>query len=146
MVPPFQEWKVDKYFLHFEKVAKNCAWPKEYWTMLLQSVPIGKARDIYSELSVELSGDYDTVKELILKGFELVPKAYRQKFRNLERNRSKTYVHFVQEKEQLVYRWCLSENAHKEHKRSGELMLLEEFKRCIGNDIWKLLTSKSQKI
>lgn len=24
MVPPFQEREVDKYFLHFEKVAKNC--------------------------------------------------------------------------------------------------------------------------
>ena len=29
MVPPFQEREVDKYFLHFEKVAKNCNWPKE---------------------------------------------------------------------------------------------------------------------
>ena len=145
MVPPFQEREVDKYFLHFEKVAKNCAWPKEYWTMLLQSVLIGKARDIYSELSVELSGDYDTVKELMLKGFELVPEAYRQKFRNLESNRSKTYVQFVQEKEQLVYRWRLSENADKEHKRSGELMLLEEFKRCIGNDIWTFINEQKPK-
>ena len=28
--------------------------------------------------------EYDTVKELILKGYELVPEAYRQKFRNLK--------------------------------------------------------------
>ena len=69
MVPPFQEWEVDKFFLHFEKVAKNCVWPKEHWTMLLQSVLIGKARDIYSELSVELSSDHDIVKELILKAW-----------------------------------------------------------------------------
>ena len=27
LVPPFQE-KVDKYFLHFEKVAENLKWPK----------------------------------------------------------------------------------------------------------------------
>ena len=60
MVPPFQEREVDK-FLHFEKGAKNCAWPKEHWTVLLQSVLIGKAENIYAELSVELSGDYDTV-------------------------------------------------------------------------------------
>ena len=43
MVPPFQEREVDKYFLHFEKVAKNCGWPKDHWTMLLQSVLLGKA-------------------------------------------------------------------------------------------------------
>ena len=144
MVPPFQEREVHKYFLHFEKVAKNCAWPKEHWTMLLQNVLIGKARNIYSELSVELSGDYDTAKELILKGYELVPEAYRQKFRNLERKGSKTYVQFAQEKEQLFDRWCLSKNADKEYKRLRELMLLE-FKRCIGNDIRTFINEQKPK-
>ena len=38
LVPPFQEKEVDKYFLHFEKVAENLNWPKEHWTLLLQSV------------------------------------------------------------------------------------------------------------
>ena len=38
LVPPFQEKEVDKYFLHFEKVAENLKWPKEHWTLLLQSV------------------------------------------------------------------------------------------------------------
>ena len=40
-VPPFQEKEVDEYFLHFEKVAENLNWPKEHWTLLLQSVLIG---------------------------------------------------------------------------------------------------------
>ena len=52
-VPPFQQTDVDKYFLHFEKVAGNLKWPKEYWVMLLQSVLVGKAREIYTQLSVE---------------------------------------------------------------------------------------------
>ena len=42
MVPLFQEREVDKYFLHFEKFAANCHWPKDSWTLLLQSVLIGK--------------------------------------------------------------------------------------------------------
>ena len=49
LVPPFQEKEVDKYFLHFEKVAENFKWPKEHWTLLLQSVVIGKAREIYTQ-------------------------------------------------------------------------------------------------
>ena len=48
LVPPFQEKEVDKYFLHFEKVAENLKWPREHWTLLLQSVVIGKAREIYT--------------------------------------------------------------------------------------------------
>ena len=82
LVPPFQEKEVDKHFLYFEKVAENLKWPKEHWTLLLQSIVIGKAREIYTQLSLEQSSDYDNVNELILKAYELVPEAYRQKFRN----------------------------------------------------------------
>ena len=53
LVPPFQEKEVDKYFLHFEKVAENLKWPKEHWTLLLQSVVIGKAREIYTQYFFE---------------------------------------------------------------------------------------------
>ena len=77
LVPPFQEKEVDKYFLHFEKVAENLNLLKQHWTLLLQSVLIGKAHEIYIQLGVEQSRHYETVKELILKGYELVPEAYR---------------------------------------------------------------------
>ena len=63
-------------------MAENLKWPREHWTLLLQSVVIGKAREIYTQLSLEQSSDYDKVKELILKAYELVPEAYRQKFRD----------------------------------------------------------------
>ena len=95
LVPPFQEKEVDKYFLHFEKVVENLNWPKEHWTLLLQSVLIGKAREIYTQLGVEQSHHYETVKELILKGYELVPEAYRQKFRNCKKDSNQTYVEFI---------------------------------------------------
>ena len=62
IVPPFHETEVDKYFLHFEKVASSLSWPKEVWTLLLQSALLGKAREAYSALSVDQSFNYDTEK------------------------------------------------------------------------------------
>ena len=50
LVPPFQEREVNKYFLHFEKIATSLEWPREVWMLLLQSVLIGKAREIYSAI------------------------------------------------------------------------------------------------
>ena len=38
LVPKFEEKDVDKYFLHFEKIAESLNWPKESWTLWLQSV------------------------------------------------------------------------------------------------------------
>ena len=108
LVPPFQEKEVDKYFLHFEKVAETLKCPKEHWTLLLQSVVICKAREIYTQLSLEQSSDFDKVKELILKAYELVPEAYRQKFRNCRKENDQTYIEFARTKEQLFDSWCLS--------------------------------------
>ena len=92
LVPPFQEKEVDKYCAHFEKVADCLNWPKESWVLLLQSVLVGKAQEIYGSLSVEQSSNYEHVKEAILKAYQLVPEAYRQKFRNYLKYDSKTHV------------------------------------------------------
>ncbi|PFX11776.1 hypothetical protein AWC38_SpisGene24381 [Stylophora pistillata] len=83
LVPPFQETDVDKYFLHFEKVAESLKWPKEYWAMLLQSV----------------------------------------------------LLEFARTKEQLFDRWCSSQKVNKDHDRLRQVVLIEEFKRCILSDV-----------
>ena len=142
LVPPFQEKEVDKYFLHFEKVAENLNWPKEHWTLLLQSVLIGKAREIYTQLGVEQSHHYETVKELILKGYELVPEAYRQKFRNCKKDSNQTHVEFARNKEQLFDRWCCSKKIDQNYDKLRQLMLVEEFKRCIQSDVKTFLDEK----
>ena len=142
LVPPFQEKEVDKYFLHFEKVAENLKWPREHWTLLLQSVVIGKAREIYTQLSLEQSSDYDRVKELILKAYELVPEAYRQKFRDCRKEPYQTHVEFARTKEQLFDRWCSSKKVGSDHEKLRQLMLVEEFKWCINSDVRAFLNEK----
>ena len=142
LVPPFQEKEVDKYFLHLEKVAENLNWPKEQWTLLLQSVLIGKAREIYTQLGVEQSHHYETVKELILKGYELVPEAYRQKFRNCKKDSNQTHVEFARNKEQLFDRWCCSKKIDQNYDKLRHLVLVEEFKRCIQSDVKTFLDEK----
>ena len=142
LVLPFQEKEVDKYFLHFEKVAENLNWPKEQWTLLLQSVLIGKAREIYTQLGVEQSHHYETVKELILKGYELAPEAYRKKFRNCKKDSNQTHVEFARNKEQLFDRWCCSKKIDQNYDKLRQLMLVEEFKRCIQSDVKTFLDEK----
>ena len=56
-------------------------WPRDVWILLLQCVLVGKVQEIYAALSLDQSSEYDTVKIAILNAYELVPKAYWQKFR-----------------------------------------------------------------
>ena len=123
-------------------MAENLKWPKEHWTLLLQSVVIGKAREIYTQLSLEQSSDYDKVKELILKAYELVPEAYRQKFRDCRKEHDQTHVEFARTKEQLFDRWCSSKKVGSDHEKLRQLMLVEEFKRCINSDVKGFLDEK----
>ena len=134
-VPPFQEKEVDKYFLHFEKIATSLEWPRDVWMLLLQSVLVGKAREVYSAMSIEHSSKYDLVKKAILKAYELVPEAYRQNFRNYKKVDKQTYTEFAREKEALLDRWCASKEVAKDFEKLRQLILVEEFKACVPTSI-----------
>uniref|UniRef100_T1HQU6 SCAN box domain-containing protein n=1 Tax=Rhodnius prolixus TaxID=13249 RepID=T1HQU6_RHOPR len=142
LVPSFQEQHVDKYFLHFEKIACSLGWPQQYWTMLLQSVFTGKARDVYTQLSIEQSSSYPVVKEFILKAYELVPEAYRQKFRGFTKSSEESFIEFAREKEQLFDRWCVSTGVERNFDKLKQLVLMEEFKSCVSKQIRLFLEEK----
>ncbi|VDH97108.1 Hypothetical predicted protein [Mytilus galloprovincialis] len=143
LVPRFCEKTVDKYFPQFEKIAHNLNWPKPYWTTMLQSVFEGKAAEIYSALPSEKSSDYDMVKQEVLKAYELVPEAYRQKFRSYKKFDSQTYVEFAREKEDLFDKWLTSKKTDNNFDNLRQLMLLEEFKLCVHLDLKTHLDDKA---
>ena len=69
--------------------------------MLLRSIIIRTAREIYTQLTVEGSFNYDTVKELKLMSWSL-----RLTGRNVGTD-GQTHVEFARTKEQLFDRWAL---------------------------------------
>ena len=74
------------------------------------------------------------MRELILKGYELVSEAYRQKFQILTKSGNRTFTEFAQEKAQLFDRWCVLEKINS-YEKLWELILIEEFENCLGTDI-----------
>ena len=82
LVPKFDESDPDTFFSLFERVANSRGWPDSERVVMLQSVFTGKAQAAYSALGERESKVYRTVKEAVLKAYELVPEAYRQRFRS----------------------------------------------------------------
>ena len=145
LVPKFQEKSVDKYFTQFEKIAANLKWPREFWPTLLQSVLLGKAAEVYSALSLAESSDYDKVKDAILKAYQLVPEAYRQRFRKYKKFENQTYVEFAREKEDLFDQWFRSKKIPDSYDNLRQLILIEEFKECVHQDLRSHLEDKNVK-
>ncbi len=130
LVPQFRESEVDSYFSAFERIAISLRWPKDVWSLLLQCKLMGKALEVCSTLSLEESVKYDSVKSAILRAYELVPEAYRQRFRGHKRNSTQTFVEFAREKGMLFDKWCAASKVN-DFNSLRELVLLEEFKSCL---------------
>ena len=130
LVPSFKEEDIDSYFDAFERIATTVKWPKNMWSILLQCKLVGKAREVCAALPFDQSFKYDVVKETILRAYQLVPEAYRQRFRSLQKSDNQTHVEFVREKCALFDRWC-SASKVLTMPQLRELVLLEEFKSCL---------------
>lgn len=134
LIPPFNEQDVDKFFLLFERVASTLGWPENMWSLLLQCVLTGKAQQAYAALPADESLVYGKVKAAVERAYELVPEAYRQKFRNLRKLENQSYAEFGRDKMTLFDRWCVSQGV-KDYDQLRELILIEEFKNCISDKV-----------
>ena len=134
IVPKFSERDVEQFFLCFERVAETANWPKEKWTFLMQTVLTGKAQKAYAALPNGDAKDYEKAKQVILEAYELVPEAYRQKFRSWQRMKEQNHLQFAKDKEVLFDKWTKAENADTFEKLRN-VILIEEFKNCLSPQI-----------
>ncbi|CAI5669135.1 unnamed protein product [Oreochromis niloticus] len=108
LVPVFRDAEVEVYFESFERIATALRWPRDAWAILLQCKLVGKAQEVCSSLSTECSLDYDKLKSAILLAYELVPEAYRQRFRGLKKVQGQSFLDFAREKSVLFDQWCMA--------------------------------------
>ena len=134
LVPCFDETDPEMFFRQFEKTASTLSWPRDHWTILIQTVLKGKGALVYSNLSVDESKDYALVKQTVLTAYELTVEGYRQQFRNTTKPLDKTYVEFANEKLRAFNKW-LSACSVTDFDSLCNLIVMEEFKRRIPLDI-----------
>ncbi|KAJ8029047.1 hypothetical protein HOLleu_28341 [Holothuria leucospilota] len=84
-VPKFQEDNVETFFNHFEKLGEQLKWPRDKWSILIQSNFTGKAQEVYSALSIEDSMDYDKVKRPYYKPMNWCPKLIAKNLESIVR-------------------------------------------------------------
>ena len=134
LIPNFDEIEVNKFFIAFEKVAAQLGWKRELWAVIAQSVFQGKAQVAYAALDSEDSKDYEIVKSAVLTAYELVPEAYRQKFRTFIKRSSQSYLEFAKAKEALFTEWLRASKV-SDFDSLKELILVEDFKNCLPKEI-----------
>ncbi|KAL2102368.1 hypothetical protein ACEWY4_001536 [Coilia grayii] len=133
-LPKFNDRDPDTFFSLFENIADDRGWVDSERILLLQSVLTGRAQDAFVALSVAERRKYTSVKEAILKAHELVPEAYRQKFRNWRKGDRQTHTELVRELTVFFNRWCTAEGVST-FRGLCDLVLLEQFKNIIPDHL-----------
>lgn len=101
-------------------------WPRDSWSILLQTQLTGNVLEVYSDMRIADCGTYDLVKKNILDCYEQVAEGYRMVFRVGWRNSSDYYMEFATKKEIMCEKWVRS-NTVDTFGQLEELLLIEEF-------------------
>ena len=141
LVPKFNERDPETFFSMFERVAEVRNWPESARTLMLQCVLTGRAQEAYSCLSPVDSQKYTVVKAAVLKAFELVPEAYRKRFRTWRKMENKTYLEFARDLSCYFARWCAALDV-KDFDGLCDLIVLEQFKNTLPENIANYITDR----
>lgn len=123
-MPKFDPERVELFFELFEKIAKQRDWPEHEWVTIIQGSLTGKAQEAYVVLDIAQMADHGTVREAVLKGYELVPEAYRQQFRTERIQPGQTYLDFARQQEAAFDKWLRASTVY-DFKGLRELIDLE---------------------
>ena len=127
MVPKFDAAQVEAFFEIFERLAAQRKWPYESWVTLIAPNLTGEAQKAYVNLEQPDGEDYAAVKAAILRTYELVPEAYRQRFRDIKPAKEQTYTGFARQQHDACMKWLRASNVTT-YDQLVELIRLEQFK------------------
>lgn len=134
LLPKFNEKDPDIFFSLFENVADDRGWTDGERTLLLQSVFVGKAQEAFIALPGSDRKVYTKVKDAVLKAYELVPEAYRIRFRNWEKREKQTYMEVARELKGHFNRWCTAGGVSTFEELTS-LIVLEQFRNILPDRI-----------
>lgn len=134
LIPKFNEKDPDVFFTLFENVAADRDWSDSEKTLLLQSVLVDKAQEAFVALPATDRKKYEKVKKAVLKAYELVPEAYRLKFRSWRKGDKQTYTEVARELSTHFNRWCSAVDVTTFEQLSN-LIVLEQFRNILPERI-----------
>ena len=129
----------------FERFAENAKWPKEEWATNLATLLQGKALDVYSRLSSTDAIVYDTLKEALLKRYQLTEEGFRVKFRLSKQESGETANQFIVRLDNYLTRWMDLGKVDITFEGLKDLILREQFLAVSGKNLVMFLKERKIK-
>ena len=145
-MPPFDEQKdsFDSYISRFESIAGMRKWKKEEWATQLSLSLSGKALDTFFSLSDTQQKDYDTVKEALMRKYQLTEEEFRKGFLGSGIEKGETIQQFMARLERLFTRWVEASKVKKDYDGLKNLLIREGFYQRCDKNLAAYLREKDQ--
>ncbi|RUS69939.1 hypothetical protein EGW08_022295 [Elysia chlorotica] len=128
-LPAFVDRKddLDSWLLRFERFATTSGWPKESWCTPLSALLTGRALEAFCRLSETEATDYDRVKEVLQKRYNLTEDGYRQRFRTGSPEEGENPSMFIVRLKTYLERWMKLAEAPQTYEALRDLFVKEQF-------------------
>ena len=128
-LPSFVDGKddLDAYLQRFERFAETAKWKKDGWASKLSALLSGRALEVYSRLSEDAAKDYDRVKIVLMKRYDLTEDGYRRKFRASKPEVDESPEQFIVRLDRYLLRWLELSNTARSFDGLKDLIVKEQF-------------------
>ena len=147
-IPIFSEKtdSIDAYLHRFEIHATSKGWKREDWAGALHLLLTGTALTVLHGMTVEDSGNYDKLKDALLKRFQMTADGYRVRFRTAQPVDTENFDSFVNRLIQLMNRWLELEGIEKgDFNKLWELVLFDQIYASCHPDLVTFIKDHSPK-
>ena len=100
-----EEDDIEAYLTTFERLMRAYEIREERWAFKLAPQLVGKAQQAYAAMRAEESGDYPSLKQAILRRYDVNEETYRRRFRTIRKQPGETNRELVARLEDLTKKW-----------------------------------------
>ncbi|XP_073498564.1 uncharacterized protein [Phyllobates terribilis] len=125
---------LDTFLRGFEKTCRQYHLPLEQWALYLAPGLRGKAAEVFADLPSDLDGNYEAIKEALVRKYNLTSEVYRRKFRNLQRGSADSYADFVSTLRSTFHQWIRGLSVSS-FEALTDLMVKDQFLHMCPTDV-----------
>ena len=136
-LPAFVDRKdnLESWLHRFERLASTSGWCKESWSMSLSALLTGKALGGFCRLSESEATDYDKVKEVLQKRYNLTEDGCRQKFCMCTPEDGESPNMFIVRMKTYLQRWMQLSETPQTYDGLRDLLVREQFLDASSADV-----------
>ncbi|XP_077516778.1 uncharacterized protein LOC144127757 [Amblyomma americanum] len=136
LMQPYRKGEdIGLFLVNFERTCEKAGFIRATWPQCLLTLLSGEAGNVIARLCKEDSDNYDKVKSSLLKKYRMSAEAFRQKFRNAEKQRDESYPDFAYKLIANLGEWLKEAKAYDESEKMMQCFGLEQFYRRLPEDI-----------